>query len=375
MSNELREKIQQEALDAVLPYKKAGLHISMGVGKTYIGLQYIQKIGGKVLIVAPKVSIFESWKNDAKKFNLENLLEDISFTTYISLTKHNPENYDIVILDEAHSTKASHDDFLWPFKGRILGLTGTPPRYRNSEKGEIMEYYYPIQYTYTVSQAVDEEILNDYRIFVHQIPLDTNNNILVSNYGKNFYTSEEKNYEYLQRQIREARSDKEMFMKRIFLLNAMKKFPSKMRFADFVLETIPKTEKCLVFANTTDQADELCEVSHHSKNDKKTNTQNLEMFSSGQATRLSAVEQLSEGITVPNLKHIVIMHSYGNEKKASQKIGRALRLNKDERSTVHVLCYGDTVDEQWVAKALADFDTTKIKWIDWKTQNGKFIKL
>ena len=102
---------------------------------------------------------------------------------------------------------------------------------------------------------------------------------------------------------------------------------------------------------------------------------NLQNFSSGKITRLSAVEQLSEGVTVPNLKHIVIMHSYGNEKKASQKIGRALRLNKDEVASVHVLCFRDTVDETWVAKSLEDFDLSKIRWIDWAQNNNEFKKL
>jgi superfamily II DNA or RNA helicase len=375
MSNELREQIQKEALDAVLSYRKAGLHVSMGVGKTYIGLQYIQKIGGKVLVVAPKVSIFESWKNDADKFGLANLLDNVTFTTYISLTKHDPKAYDIVVLDEAHNTKHSHDLFLYEFKGRILGLTGTPPKYSYGEKGQMMEQYYPIQYSYTVSEAVDEEILNDYRIYIQRLPLDTANNIPVATKGKTFYTSESKQYSWLKSQIDNAASEKQVFMKRIFLLNALKQFKTKLKFIEFISNRVPREEKCLLFANTTDQADKICQHSHHSKNGKDINTHNLNKFATGEITRLSAVEQLSEGVTIPRLKHIVIMHSYGNEKKASQKIGRALRLNRDEVASVHVLCFKNTVDENWVTKALEDFDISKIKWIDWKTQNGKFIKL
>lgn len=375
MSNEIREKIQQEALDAVLSKRKAGLHVSMGVGKTYIGLQYIKKLGGKVLVAAPKVSIFESWKNDAEKFNLNSLLNNITFTTYISLNKHNPKDYDIVVLDEAHNTKYSHDEFLSEFKGRVLGLTGTPPRYSYGEKGQMMEQYYPIQYSYTVDEAVDEEILNDYRIYVHRMPLGTANNISVGKGAKSFVTSEVKNYNWLQSQIQNAVSEKETFMKRIFLLNAMKQFKSKLLFVDFISKRVPQDEKCLLFANTTDQANLICPYSHHSKNPKDVNTHNLHKFATGQITRLSAVEQLSEGITIPRLKHIVIMHSYGNEKKASQKIGRALRLNKDEVASVHVLCFKDTVDETWVAKSLEDFDISKIKWIDWAFQNNEFKKL
>lgn len=164
-------------------------------------------------------------------------------------------------------------------------------------------------------------------------------------------------------------------MKRIFLLNALKQFKTKLFFTDFISRRVPPTEKCLLFANTTEQADAICQYSHHSKNSKTVNEINLQKFASGEVTRLSAVEQLSEGVTVPNLKHIVIMHSYGNEKKASQKIGRALRLNKDEVASVHVLCFRDTVDETWVAKSLEDFDISKIKWIDWTLQGNQFVKL
>lgn len=375
MSVEIREKVQQEALNAVLSCRKAGLHISMGVGKTYIGLQYISQIKGKVLVVAPKVSIFESWKNDADKFSLTNLLSNITFSTYISLNKHNPQDYNIVILDEAHNTKESHDEFLAEFRGRILGLTGTPPKYTYGEKGRMMEQYYPIKYSYTVDEAVNEEILNDYRIYVHQIPLGITNNVKAGKGTRSFFTSELKNYNWLQSQIRNGSSDKEIFMNRIFLLNALKQFKSKLNFVDFITRRVPKEEKCLLFANTTDQADAICKYSHHSKNNKLVNEENLQMFSSGKITRLSAVEQLSEGITVANLKHIVIMHSYGNEKKASQKIGRALRLNKDEVANVHVLCFKDTVDESWVAKSLEDFDISKIKWINWAYENTEFKKL
>lgn len=372
-----RVEIQKEALEAVLPYARAGLHVSMGVGKTYIGLQYISTLhkGGKILVVAPKVSIFESWKIDAGKFNLTHLLDDIIFTTYISLTKHYPGDYEILILDEAHNAKSSHALFLDMFSGRILGLTGTPPKYKFSEKGIIMNNFYPIRFSYTVTDAVDEQILNDYRIIVHKVSLGTSNTVLAGNKAKQFYTSETKNYEWLNKSISSAQSQKDIFIRRIMLLNALKQFETKVNFVSYVLAKIPYDDKCIVFANTTDQADRICTYSYHSKNTKVANQEVLDNFSKGEIRRIAAVEQLSEGINIPNLKHIVIMHSYGNEKKASQKIGRALRLNKDEVATIHVLCYADTVDELWVESSLEEFDETKIRWVDWTMQNNQFIKL
>jgi superfamily II DNA or RNA helicase len=365
----MRDKIQQEALRAVLPHRKSGLHISMGVGKTYIGLQYVSIIKGKVLVVAPKVSIFESWRQDAQKFSLDHLLNDITFTTYLSLHKHNPEDYNILILDEAHNTKYSHEPFLSEFKGSILGLSGTPPRYKNGEKGEMMETYYPIRYQYTVDEAVDSDILNDYRIFVHLLPLSDEKTIKTK---QGWYTSERKQYDWISQEIINAPSEKQVMFKRIMRINYLKQFSTKERFVKLIMNSIPTEEKCLVFANTTEQADNLCENSYHSKQHKTANSQNLVSFASGEIRFLSAVEQLSEGISIPNLKHIVILHAYGNEKRASQKIGRALRLSADQTAYIHILCYNETVDEDWVQAALKDFDEEKITHI-YRDSNFKRI--
>lgn len=359
-SQGMRDKIQQEALRAVLPHRKAGLHISMGVGKTYIGLQYINILNGKVLVVAPKVSIFESWKQDAQKFSLEPLLDNITFTTYLSLHKHNPKDYNIVILDEAHNTKYSHELFLSEFKGNILGLSGTPPRYKNGEKGEMMESYYPIRYQYTVDEAVDSDILNDYKIFVHMLPLSEEKTLQTK---QGWYTSERKQYDWVTQEITNAPSEKQVMFKRIMRINYLKQFATKERFVGMIMNSIPVEDKCLVFANTTEQADLLCTHSYHSKQHKTTNLENLASFANGEIRFLSAVEQLSEGISISNLKHIVILHAYGNEKRASQKIGRALRLSADQTAFIHILCYKDTVDEDWVQAALKDFDEDKVTYI------------
>jgi len=355
-----REQIQKEALKKVFNVKRAGLDLSMGVGKTYIGLQYLEQHldkSKKALVVAPKVDIFQSWKDDAEKFHLFHLIDNITFSTYISLVKHNPDDYEIVILDEAHNAKGSHKPFLDNFQGRILGLTGTPPKWVQSEKGEIMQEFYPIVFSYQVDDAVDNGILNDYRIFIHPLHLSSANTLQTKQGWK---TSELKNYEWLTRKLSESRSDKEKFINQIMRLNALKQYETKEKYVNHCLEQIPKDEKCLIFANTIEQAEKLCPNTHHSK--KKDST-DLEDFKLGNITRLSAVEQLSEGITVPGLKHIIIMHSYGNEKKSSQKIGRTLRLSINELAKVHILMYKDTVDEHWVKSALEGFNQEKIIYV------------
>lgn len=362
-----RNEVQEEALRIALKFKRVGLGISMGVGKTLIGLRYIESLQQeaevplRVLVVAPKLSIFQSWKDDAVKFNMSSeLIDNAKFTTYLSLNKHNPHDYDVVVFDECHSLLYTHHTFLAVYAGRILGLTGTPPRYNNSEKGNMVMSYCPIMYKYITDDAVDDKILNDYRIIVHKLPLSGENNIQVSMKDKVFYTSEIKNYEYWSRRIMESMTKKQEQIASVMRMRAMMDYRTKERYAKSLLGDIE--DKCIVFCNTQDQADRLCTYSYHSGNDQSEN--NLQLFKEDKIDKLSCVLQLNEGINIPNLRSGIILHSYGNERKSSQRIGRLLRLNPDDTAIVHILCYKDTVDERWVAEALKDLDPNKIKYHD-----------
>lgn len=357
MKNNLRDKLQQEALQEACRFRRSGLNLSVGFGKTKVGLMYLKKAGGNTLIVVPKLDIIKSWEDDAEKFGYKDVIDRCIFSTYLSLHKYNPADFQNVILEEAHNTKASHDPFLSNFNGNILGLTGTPPVWKNSEKGEMMTKYYPIRYTYTTDEAVDQDILNDYNINVHYISLSEKNDIEVSYSRGSFKTSERKSYDYCTRKIDEANHSQLKFA-HINRINQLKKFHSKERFVKQLIKYIPEDEKVLIFCNTIEQAEKLCENSHHSK--KKDSP--LEDFKEGNITRLSCIEQLSEGINIPNLKHAIILHTYsGGSPKAKQKFGRLMRLPTTETATIHILCYKDTVDEKWVNSNLENFNKEKIK--------------
>ena len=359
-----REEIQQEALDVALKHKRCGLGISMGVGKTLIGLNYIAHLQGKnmgklrVLIVAPKLSIFESWTNDADKFKID--IENVVFTTYLSLNKHHNYDYDVVVLDECHSLLENHLLFFTQYKGRILGLTGTPPRHAASEKGQMVNQLCPILYKYITDDAVDDDILNDYRIIVHKMSLSTANSIAVKTKTTQFYTSEVKNYGYWSQRIMEANTKKQEQIASIMRMRALMDFTTKEYYAKKLIKGID--QKCIIFANTQEQADRICEYSVHSKNPDA--DENLQKFKDGDIEKLSCVMQLNEGVNIPELGAGVILHAYGNERKSSQRIGRLLRLNPDEMAVIHILCYKNTVDERWVGEALRDLDQTKIKYFD-----------
>lgn len=367
MEQTKREEIQNLALQSTKNKTRCSLGVSMGVGKTLIGLRHMEerylKGDRKFLVVAPKLSIFTSWKEEAYKFNLEHLLIHIKFTTYLSITKQNVE-YDCIYLDECHNLLYTHENFLLFYHGDILGLSGTPPRHATSEKGIMVSRYCPIVYEYITDDAIDDKILNDYRIIVHLLPLNTYKTHHVTTKTGGFITSEKDHYAYWTKQIEKTFSLGNKQKMRIMRMQGLMQYKTKENYAkNFLLKNLD--DKCIIFCNNTDQADRICDNSYHSKNPNSED--NLEAFKQGLFNCLSSVQQLNEGVNIPNLKYGIILHAYSNERKSNQRIGRLLRLSPEEQSVIHILAYQDTVDTEWVISALSDLDQSKITW-----QNAKY---
>ena len=358
-----RDKVQQDALDIAINNERATLGISMGVGKTRIAINHLLKFRDaftRVLVVVPKWSVKDSWEVELVKMNLfVQLDEHIEYTTYLSLNKHNPNDYDIVYLDECHSLLESHETFLSEFKGRILGLTGTPPK--SGEKLKMVNKYCPVKYTFSVDDAADNDILNNYKIVVHELELSKLKRLKKSTKdGRSWYTSEQSDYDYFTGALGDAQTPKQRQYLSIMRMKSMMDYTTKEEYAKGLMNNIG--QKCIVFANTQAQADRMCKHSYHSKN--TASEDNLQLFSDGRIDKLSCVLQLSEGVTIPNLRQGIIMHAYGNERKSAQRIGRLLRLNPSETAVCHILCYKNTQDVKWVNSALSNFDSNKVKYFN-----------
>jgi superfamily II DNA or RNA helicase len=359
-----RDQIQEQALTATEGKHRCGLALATGVGKTLVGLMHMESNCTpimNVLVVAPKTSIISEWKAQAHKFSKERLLSNVTFTTYLSLNKCDPRDYDVVYLDECHSLLNTHRLFLENYNGKILGLTGTPPKRNYSEKGMMIDQFCPMVYTYVTDDAINAKILNDYKIVVHQLQLGTIKNVKVSTKAGGFMTTEQANYAYWTNRVACAGGGKSLQMARIMRMKALMEYPSKEIYADKLGKSI--RSKCIIFANTQEQAERLCTHSYHSNNQQSEN--NLIKFKEGKINKLSCVLQLNEGVNIPDLKQGIILHAYGNERKSAQRIGRLLRLNPDDTAVVHILCYIGTIDEKWVTEALEGYDQSKVVWRDY----------
>jgi superfamily II DNA or RNA helicase len=349
-----RSEIQKEALEAIGLNQLAGVAIGTGGGKTLLGLKDMVKHlsdDALFLVVAPRIDIQKEWVNNAVNHGYETLLDHIEFTTYLSLSK-NHHQYDKIYLDECHSLTFSHDEWLKKYvslDGNILGLSGTYPTYMQSEKGIMCNNYCPVVYEYTADEGVDAGMLNDYKIYVHLLELSNEKNITT----RKGLMSEKASYSMWCNILEDNPSSQNSIMR----MKTMQEYKSKLNYAKKLLDA--QQDKTLIFGNTVAQAEILCKNSYHSKNGKK-GKENLKYFIEGAIDKLSVVSMISEGVTVPDLKTGIIMHAYANERKFAQKLGRFLRLNPNDRATIHLLCYKNTVDEIWCRQALKAFNPKKI---------------
>lgn len=92
-----RQALQDHILAVVQHRQLAGIAVAMGVGKTLIGLRDMERVLAETkpleapakpfLVAAPTTAILDSWPQEARKFGLAHLLDQIEFTTYRSLSK------------------------------------------------------------------------------------------------------------------------------------------------------------------------------------------------------------------------------------------------------------------------------------------------
>lgn len=365
---ELQEQLQKDALEAIGDKSWIGVNITVGGGKTLLGLKHMSKQyrqDSLFDVVAPFTSIFEDWKREAIDHGYEYLLEHIRFVTYRGLSDSDGEA-DWTYLDECESLTNTHCTYLDVYRmkgGKVLGLTGTYPT--RGKKAMLCQQYVPQIFNLDMEEAIGNGMLNDYRIFVHFMNLDKRKNIKrVSAKGKVWYTSELDDYLFWTQLIENAEEDRDWIKLKNLKITRMKKmqaYRTKVEYTKHILNKI--SYKTLIFATSKEQADEVSKHSYHSGIPKKQRESNLQRFAEGIYYRLACVEQLSMGKTIPDLRMGIIMHCYANDRLTRQKIGRFERLAVDDVATIHILCYENSVDLHRVKSALKKLDPTKIKVI------------
>jgi superfamily II DNA or RNA helicase len=357
----IRERIQREATDSIVQNRFVGVvEVAPRVGKSKITIDALNTITKdiNVLIMAPRKEIFESWKVEFDKWNLRDNI-NVEFLWSNSLKK-NTKAYHLIICDEIHSYNLKVIALLSKEQqkgSRILALTGTlDPNteflVQNSLKLEVL-------YSYSVEQAITDNIISDYEIVCIGCQLDAvDKYVPAGNEEKPFYQTEVEAYNYWNHRYDVAKSQQKWSQLRFPMSKRLGVIYNSKTKYQVTKQIVDSVDRCIIFSGRQEIADKLGEASFHSKSDKTT----IDAFKQESVNKLSVVSMVSMGVTLPNLKIAIFNQLKSDENMAIQQAMRAMNMEGGKKATIYVVYLQNTQDEVWLKSALQGFTPSKIKY-------------
>lgn len=394
-----RDEIRNDILK--LNAKSILAELPTSAGKSRVAIEFINEKGlkGNILIVVPRLILFDNWKDEFVKWGYEDILKQVTFTTYISLAKHCDKHYDLVIFDECHhlSERAREAvDYIDSEYNILLSATVKKPL-----KKEIKLLFPGIEcYKVSLKEAIDENILPDPKVYLVPLQLDNQNinqffltgpkkikNPIEVPFSSRFKARKDKIHAYkvmcTQAQYYEDISSMVDFYKRQYFrsnnqiiyfrwqkaakdrlmwLSSLKNDVTKK-----ILSTL-KDKRTLTFCNGIEQTEILGKYCINSKNDSS--LKYLEEFNKGKINHITSCNMLCEGTNLTNCQVGIFVSINSSEIMTTQKNGRLLRHSEP---IIFIIYYKDTREEELVQDMLVNYNPELITVVENLEQlnNGK----
>lgn len=384
---------REELRKLVLSYKHKHtiLQLPTGYGKSRVALEMLNlryPEAANVLIVAPKLVLFDTWKAEIKKWFPKNNW-DITFTSYVSFPKHSIKSWDMVIFDECHHiTDRVKLNYHKPLYKNTIYLSATIKKeliwWLKSTHHQKIDFI-----RLTLKDAIDDDVLPEPLVYLIPMTLDDRvaNQIYVKNkkaktvievpYNQRLKYWRRKDiqikvkctaFEYndiLEKQINYYKNlymnSQAMYQKNIWLHIASErlKYLANLK-EDFIKKILKKLSKkrVITFCSDIKQTEKLGKNSINSKS--KESSEILNKFNNGEINHITACNILNEGVNLSNCQIGVWAIYNSSSIMIVQKIGRLLR---HATPIVILPYYVDTREEELVCKMLENFNESHIKTI------------
>ena len=344
-------RMQQAALKSLAAIHsnstdKSLLVSATGSGKTYLSALDVQSYRpSKVLYVAHRVSILEKSRESFERvlgtqysysspcFNKNDKNATCQFKMVSTLSKHldeyKPDEYDYIIIDEAHRSAAhSYQEVIKYFKPKFyLGMTATPSRTDGKNVYEIFDHN--IAYFITLRDAMENDLLAPFHYFgIADIAIDDEVIDDPSNFSR--LTSEDRIKHVIQK-INQYTIDRE-------------------------------NRKGLIFCNRVEEAEAFSEAFNkcgfrtkylsgaHSESVRQVAIDQLEK---GQLDYLFSVDIFNEGVDIPSVNQIIMLRRTDSPIVFTQQLGRGLRKAKNKEYTLVLDFIGNYKQSYLTAVALS----------------------
>lgn len=387
--NYLRNKRQQEFANIWLKSKYGILYLCPRFGKIKTTINCLQAFDRpKILIIHPIETIKKSWEDD---FVYWGYVCDVTYCTTASLWKlaENPKLFDVVIMDEVQMFSPANlqemKKLIAAGNKNVLGLSGTISSQTASELSQTLNM--PILAEYPIEQAIKEKVITDYKIHVVMTDLDNKEKYIVpSKKHPDFKVTEKNNYEYLTSRMeeikQEVKDNNEKMVERMAAKGLMpdfedfekvdlgmlplqrmailKKSIAKRKTTLGVMERF-KGDRMLIFCGTTAIADSLGVPVYHSKDKDK---EVKDAFCRGEGDILATVDMFEAGVTIKPISRAIINSFDSNPENLAQRVSRLTGFeydSPDKVAMIYIICT-DTIEKDWLLKALEFFDLEKVSY-------------
>lgn len=364
--------------------QRSTIYASPGSGKTKLGVlaagEVVKKYGGRALVSVPKENLIKQWKDEFIKWKYSKELQSVDFICHASNDKYDPNNYEIVIIDEVHlAVKGEHHGSLLNHhynNTRLLCLTGTKPK--DKESLEKLYKVAPESFKLTLNEAVELKLVSEYTINVIDIPFSGDELMkykkaqqgfvyytnLLGKFdafekaktildGANFSPMDKRNATMLFTAIRNRKS---------IAQNAKQKLTVAKQLVDLYPE-----HYTITFSETNDfttKLHKLCgdrAVMFHSKMKESEKTDALKQFADRRTKKniINSTKALSEGYNVPVINMGIVTAFTSKANTIIQRITRACRYIEGKRAILFILVVPNTQEEQWLKNALKDVSNVR----------------
>jgi superfamily II DNA or RNA helicase len=359
-----KDEIQQKIINTIVDANCKGIVLSsVRSGKSRMLIKSINKhsleTNPSILVLYPNVDVKVSWEREFELIQHElSIKPEITYSTFASLEKVKDNKYSYVLIDEAHLLGEENQ---LPIAGEIaknnkhvIFASGT----YNQETLSNIKLYSGMKMivNYSTEQAIEDGIVSDFSIFVHQYDLDSSSMI---EYGKTkkWKSTEKKECNRLGNRIINTSGQQKMFaaLERMRFINST---DSLFNAVSNWIKSNPN-ERFILFSSSekTGEKYKLPMFNSKSKDDSV-----LKSFQDGSINKLCLIKKASAGVTFPNLSNILITAINSNGENLEQMIGRSL-LDDTEHSNIHIFVSNEAFQQNWLKKSLESINKNKIKYL------------
>ena len=308
-----------------------------------------------ILIAYPNTDIKKSFIDECDKLDY---YPNIEYSTFKSLKKVQDNKYDFVIIDEAHSIPP---DNILPIVSKIV---------KNNDKIILASGTYSEEtllnlkfstglqqiVNYTTDNAINDGIVNNFKVEVHLFKLDNTKPIQFGGLKK-WYSTDYKECQRYSKKI-ENLVDKEKMIVGLFRMKMINSCQSLIRVVQQWIKD-NSDKRFILFTG-----DEKVGINYNIPmfNSKSKNNDVLKDFQEYRSNSLCLIKKGGTGVTYEGLDTILITDINSNSETLEQRCGRSLLFEEYKKSVIHIFCSTEQFQLNWLEKSLKSINPDKITY-------------